>query len=230
MLTEDVQAEINRLVLELVPQVQAEARKYFQRAPHALERDELEGIGNDALVWACEHWEDYCRKHGYSPAATHYFRAYALRRIRGAILDHLRDLDWVSRSVRSKYKLLQEVPDHKGFSEGVLAAETGLPVKVIRATIAAVARRPVSLDERTEDVPGHEGVETQAVAGGVLAAVGQSRSMLPLAAQAVVALRYYFGMSVPEIAVTLSLEEREVQDLHDSSVLVIHQVMLTEVA
>lgn len=231
MLEAAVQAEIDELVLALVSQVRAEARKYHQRAPQALERDELVGVGNDALVWAAANWERYCLRNGYSPTATNYFRAYALRRIRGAILDHLRGQDWVPRTVRTRFKVIQQASESQGGGcEADLAAGTGMEATVIRATLAAVARRPLSLDERTEDLPGQAEVEAQAVAGSVLRAIGAARSGLSLEAQAVLALRFYRGMSVAQIAEALRLPEHQVQELNDSSVLVIHQAMLGQVA
>lgn len=225
MLDKDVQDRIQELVLELVHQVQAEARKFYRRAPHALDKDELAGIGNDALVWASVNWERYCEKNGYSPAATEYFRAYALRRIRGAIMDHQRAQDWVPRAVRTRYKQIQLVEESSGRLE-----ETGMEASLIRATVAAVARRPVSLDERTEDVPGETGVESQAVAGSVLDALGAVQGTLPVLAQAVLALRFYRGMALAEIAEELRLPEAEVQDLHDTTVLSLHRAMLGRVA
>lgn len=224
MLDPEVQAQVDQLVQELVAQVRAEARKFWNRAPHALDRQEMEGIGNDALVWAAVHWEGYCERNGYSPAATQYFRAYALRRIRGALLDYQRDQDWVPRAVRTRYKAIQEAEEARE------PLPAGMDATEARETVAAVALRPVSLDERTEDVPGLSGVETQAVTSGLLEALQEARWRLPLPGQAVVALRFYRGMTIPEIAAVLGMPEREVQDLHDTSVLAIHGALLRQVA
>src|SRR5215475_14838255 len=92
--------EIEVLVQEIIPQARSEAWRAFQKAPHALDREELESIALAGLVQAASMWPDYCDRNGYDPARAvdGYFHAYALRRMRGAILDYLRSVDWVTRN------------------------------------------------------------------------------------------------------------------------------------
>jgi len=64
-----------------------------------LSRDEIEAAGNFGLMQAVE---------GFEPDRGIKFETYAPTRIRGAILDWLRDLDWIPRRVRSKARLYQK--------------------------------------------------------------------------------------------------------------------------
>jgi RNA polymerase sigma factor FliA len=226
----DIQARIDELVAEMMPQARAEAYKVWQRAPHALEMDELESLALSGLAHAAARWEVYCAEKGYDPTAFQFFHAYCLRRMRGSMLDYLRSQDWVTRSARTRAKALRTAGQDQGRTEAELAEKSGLSVKEVRATIAAVSSRPVSIDAEPYDVAGPADVEGQAVVGEVLAAVARVMSTLPAVAQVVLALRYYHGRPIAEAAQLAGVTVDEAARRHQEAILAIHEAMLRTVA
>jgi RNA polymerase sigma factor FliA len=227
---EDIQARVNELVAEIMPQARAEAYKVWQRAPHALEMDELESLALSGLAHAAARWTVYCAEKGHDPRAYEFFRAYCLRRMRGAMLDWLRSQDWVTRSERTKAKAIRDAGQDQGRSEEELACAAGLTVREVRDTIAAVSSRPVSIDAEPYDVAGPADVEGQAVVSEVLTAVARVVARLPAAAQVVLALRYYHGRPIVEAAEIAGVTVDEASRLHQDAILEIHTEMLKAVA
>jgi RNA polymerase sigma factor for flagellar operon FliA len=221
---------VNELIPQLIPQAKALAWRTFQRAPHVLERDELESIAYIGLMDAANRWEAYCERNGYSPEAVHYFGAYALRRMRGSVMDFLRASDWATRSARQRAKRLQAAGGGTGMTHAELAAVTGMTVAQVRQTEAAVACKPVSLDEGDRDIPEAQDVEAQAAMRLLLEQVAAVRWRLSPAAQVVLALRYYEGRELAAIAEALGLAVTEVSALHDEGVRAVHGSVLAAVA
>jgi RNA polymerase sigma factor for flagellar operon FliA len=83
--------ERNRLVMENVGLVKALASRLAQRVPSQVEVNELISVGMIGLIEAAGR---------YRPSTGVPFDAFARRRVHGAMLDSLRDLDWAPRSVR----------------------------------------------------------------------------------------------------------------------------------
>lgn len=212
-----------------MPQVRAEAWKVYQRAPHALELEELVSLGLLGMTQAVNAWPRYCHKNKFDPEATEYLIAYILRRVRGAMLDALRSQDWVTRSARTRAKALREAGQDQGLSEADLAARSGMTVREVRETVAAVAARPVSLDAEPHDMPATEGTESRVVVSSILeAAVGELRRYPPQV-QAVVALRYYHGCTNTEAAAVLGVDEADVVRWHAEAVTAMHAAMVKAV-
>jgi RNA polymerase sigma factor FliA len=221
--------EIVALVGELIPRAEAIARRYRQKAPHALALDDLESIAYEGLMQAADQWPGYCARNGYQPdgEGLKFFQAYASRRMTGAILDHMRSLDWVPRSQRQAYKRMQEAGDGLGVSEASLTAKTSLSADQIRAARAAVARRPVSLDDGDRDVPERRDVNSQMQVAQILQAVASAGDKLTRPERVVLALRYYEGMSVAEIALALGCSRADVTAAHNSAVVAVRDAMLS---
>jgi len=219
------------LVEKLVPQAKAIAYRRYQKAPHILERDELEGIALDGLMDAAHKWPGYCAKNSFDPAdaVKGYFAAYAIRRMNGAILDYLRSLDWVPRSVRSRAKRIDAAHASGAVTAEELAAEASMTIAEVHATNAALARRPVSLDEGDRDVPERQDVEGQARVAELLQAVRETGDRLPRLQRVVLALRYYEEIPLPQIAELLSLDRAQVLAAHDDGARTVREAMLTAV-
>lgn len=230
MTGEEVRARISELTAEIVPTARTEAYRVWQRAPHALEMDELEALALSGLAAAAARWPLYCAKNGHDPTRFEYFYAYALRRMRGSMLDHLRSQDWVTRSARTKAKALREAGQDRGLSDAELAAATGMGIEEVRATNAAVSARPVSIDAEPYDVAGQDDVEGSAVVGEVLAAMSGVIGRLADREQVVLVLKYYHGMTVPELAPHVGVSADEASRLHQGAILKIHRAMLEAVA
>ncbi len=118
-----------RVVQDFLPLVRAVARKIKGRLPPSVDLDDLMGAGTIGLIDAVDR---------YTPQETGDFRRYAAIRIRGAILDELRSLDWAPRSTRqakSEFDEAQwEVTGQLGrkATEEELAAGLGMSVEEFR--------------------------------------------------------------------------------------------------
>ena len=92
--------ERDRLVLQHLPLVRAIAVRVYENLPVHVELDDLVHAGIMGLF-------DAAVKYDGSKQVT--FQGYAKHRIKGAILDSLRDMDWASRDLRKRHKRLEEV-------------------------------------------------------------------------------------------------------------------------
>src|ERR1700757_2697297 len=89
-----------RLLENHLPLVRSIVERMRRKLPSKIEADELYSIGVTGLVAAARN---------YRPSRESSFASYATTRIRGAILDELRRMDWMSRATRSKAKRLGSV-------------------------------------------------------------------------------------------------------------------------
>jgi RNA polymerase sigma factor for flagellar operon FliA len=225
-----VRARVAELVTEIYPSARSEAFRVWQRAPHALELDELESLALSGLASAAARWPAYCEQHGHSPEAFEYFKAYVTRRMRGAILDHLRSQDWVTRSARTKAKALRDAGQDRGLSDAELAKATGMDLGEVRGTLAAVAARPVSFDAEPHDVAGEDDVEGQAVVSQVLAAMTGVISRAGDRVRVIFVLHYFHGMPLADLAPFAGVSVEEAARIHQAVALDVHQAMMKAVA
>src|SRR5436309_6731107 len=91
-----------RLALAHLIQVRCIAQKLSSRLPASIELNDLVGAGVLGLLDAIDKFD---------PSRSVKFRTYAEVRVRGAILDSLRKLDWCPRSLRKKIKQLESARD-----------------------------------------------------------------------------------------------------------------------
>jgi RNA polymerase sigma factor for flagellar operon FliA len=87
-------------IKQYAPLVKYVAGKVAMGMPHNVEFDDLVGFGVFGLIDAIEK---------YDPEKNVKFKTYAVTRIRGAIFDELRQIDWVPRSVRQKTREIESV-------------------------------------------------------------------------------------------------------------------------
>lgn len=225
-----VRVRVAELTAEIVPSARAEAYRVWQRAPHALEMDELEAIALSGLAAAAHRWPVYCLEKGHDPTAYEYFRAYVTRRMRGAMLDHLRSQDWVTRSARTKIKALRAAGQDRGLSEAELAQATGMGIGEVRGALAAVAARPVSMDAEPHDVAAEDDVEGQATVAQVLGVMAGVINRLGHHERVILVLHYYQGMTLADLAPYAGVTPDEATRLHQAAILEIHAEMLAVVA
>lgn len=96
--SEEACSERERLILEHLPQVRLIARRIHERLPESVSLDDLISTGIVGLISAIDNFD---------PSQNVKLRTYAEYKIRGAILDSLRDLDWASRDRRKKAKQIE---------------------------------------------------------------------------------------------------------------------------
>ncbi len=158
------------------------------------------------------------------------FQTYAVRRVRGAILDGLRSTDWVPRSVRDRIRdvkaavTILEQRLARPPEDDEIAAELGMSVADLREVYAEASHAStVSMEESWVDVEGHEesGGATpgfdDGVPPGFLAAVAE----LPERDQIVIALYYWDRLTLAEIGQVLGVTESRVSQLHSRATLIL---------
>lgn len=153
------------LVRDHLPLVAHEVRDVLGRVPAHVSRDELSSAGMLALVQAAR---------GFDPTRGVPFAAFARRRIRGAVLDELREMDWASRSVRRRAREIDQVRERLAGAAGrapsatEVAAASGLTTAELARHDSDLARASVgSLHDVPDDalggLPGTRPVEPDAV-------------------------------------------------------------------
>jgi RNA polymerase sigma factor for flagellar operon FliA len=118
--------ERERLILEHLPQVRLIARRIHDRLPESVNLDDLVSTGIVGLISAIDRFD---------PSHNVKLKTYAEYKIRGAILDSLRGLDWAPRQQRRRTKQIEaaiasaEQRLHRAPTEDEIAAELGLSLE-----------------------------------------------------------------------------------------------------
>jgi RNA polymerase sigma factor for flagellar operon FliA len=219
-----------RLILHYAPLVKYVASRVATGLPATVEQADLVSYGMFGLIDALEKFE---------PARGNKFETYAIPRIKGAIIDELRAMDWVPRSVRFKARGIEKAYSDlesmmkRAPSEKEVAARLGVTLKELHDVITQISFVSVlALDEllsvgsdrgeqvslldtladRGSDVSmGLEGQETR----GLLAAAINSLSERE---KIVVTLYYFEGLTLAEIGEILGVTESRVCQIHTKAV------------
>lgn len=219
----------NELVERYAPLVKVVASKIAQRLPPSVELDDLISAGIIGLLDAIDK---------YDAEKSNNFKRYAEIRVRGAILDELRSLDWVSRSVRrqaSKIGTIEKTMKQKlgrQPSEEEMADELGLDTEGYRELLNKL--KPVlvvsfedlgtgsdnerrNFDDFIKDpraISPHE----QAYFTKVRRILGEIIEMLPEKQRIVISLYYFEDMNLKEIGKVLDVTESRISQLHSQAV------------
>ena len=128
--------ERERLIVEHLPQVRLIARKIHERVPASICFDDLLSAGVVGLIQAVDHFD---------PRQKVKLRTFAEFRIRGAILDSLRDADWAPRLKRRMARDMEAATGRveqslgRAAEEGEIAAELSITVEEYRKRLGEVA-------------------------------------------------------------------------------------------
>ena len=145
-------AERERLILEHLPQVRLIARRIHERLPDSVSLEDLVSTGTVGLIGAIDNFD---------PSHNVKLKTYAEYKIRGAILDSLRGLDWAPRQQRRKCKQIEaaiaaiEQRVHRLPTEEEIAAELGLKMEEYHAGLVDV--RGVNLGSLEGNTPEEDG-------------------------------------------------------------------------
>ena len=200
------------------------ARDMAGRIGHAVEFDDLLGAGTLGLVQALE---------GFDLSRGLAFSTYAMRRIRGAILDELRSRDWRPRSVRSKGRQMAAVvtaletrngrapgPDEVARAMGVDIAtyyrmkedvDGGVMVS-LAGTVARGGDDALKLEDTLPDPTGNEAFEDvgkRETLSRLRLAIGR----LPPRERTVLSLYYYEELNLKQIAEVLHVTESRISQI-----------------
>jgi RNA polymerase sigma factor for flagellar operon FliA len=166
---------------------------------------------------------------GLLEAAAHYaadrgasFETYAGIRIRGAMIDALRKLDWAPRSVHRKARAaaaaIREIEKETGRDarDGEVAERLGLALEEYHAIVQdAASCRLASLDEAVEAVTADDSDPFREVAEeGFRQALARAIDALPEREKLVMSLYYSDGLNLKEIGAVLKVTESRVCQLH----------------
>ena len=223
-----VAAERDLMLMEHLPTVRYLARRIHERLPQHVELDDLVSAGVVGLIDAFSKF-DHTKKV--------QFKSYAQFRIRGAILDSLRTLDWSPRELRRKGRAVEEairaVTQRLGRapSEQEISREMELSLTEYQALLGDLMGLEIgSLHmERSEDsgdeelvyIPGspEEDPLFRCLKGEMKQRLADAIDELPEKERMVLTLYYYEELTMKEIGLTLGVVESRVSQIHSSAVL-----------
>lgn len=216
------------LLMEHLPTVRYLARRIHERLPQHVDLDDLISAGVVGLMDAFSKF-DHTKKV--------QFKSYAQFRIRGAILDSLRTLDWSPRELRRKGRAVEEairsVTQRVGRapSELEIAEEMGIglaeyqqllgDLKGLEIGSLHIERSEDSNDEEMAYIPGspEEDPLFRCLKGEMKQRLADAIDELPEKERMVLTLYYYEELTMKEIGLTLGVVESRVSQIHSSAVL-----------
>jgi RNA polymerase sigma factor FliA len=221
------EAERERMMLEQMPAVRWMARRIHERLPQHVDLDDLVSAGTLGLL-------DAMKK--YDPARKVQFRSYAQFRIRGAILDSLRTLDWSPRDLRRKGRAVEEAIRRltaqfgRAPLEPEVAREMGLgledyqqllgELKGLEIGTLHVEHSEDSGEEELAYIPSRQDEDPlfRCLHGEMQERLAGAIDQLPERERLVVTLYYYEEMTMKEIGLVLGVVESRVSQIHSSAV------------
>ena len=218
------------LIVHYSPLVKYVAGRVAVGLPQNVDQADLVSYGIFGLIDAIEKFD---LGRGFK------FETYAISRIKGAIIDELRSIDWVPRSVRSKARSLEkaysklEAQHHRTPTDAELADEMGLTDQQLQTTFSQISFIGlVALDEMLGGDRGGDSMtlgDTVADTGDGPVAAFEVEEMRQILAQAindmperekiVLTLYYYEGLTLSEIGDVLGVTESRVCQIHTKSVI-----------
>jgi RNA polymerase sigma factor for flagellar operon FliA len=222
------EAAQEQLMLEHMPAVRWMARRIHERLPQHVDIEDLVSAGTLGLL-------DAFRK--FDPGKKVQFRSYAQFRIRGAILDSLRTLDWSPRDLRRKGRAVEEgirrltAQYGRAPTEPEVAREMHLGLEEYQQLLGELKGLEIGTLhlERSEDsgeeelayIPNapDEDPLFRCLRGEMRERLAAAIDQLPERERLVVTLYYYEEMTMKEIGLALGVVESRVSQIHSSAVL-----------
>jgi RNA polymerase sigma factor for flagellar operon FliA len=220
-------SEQEQVLLEHLPIVRFLARRIHERLPQHVDIEDLVSAGVVGLMDAFTKFD---------PTKNVQFRSYAQFRIRGAILDSLRTLDWSPRELRRKGRAVEEairtLTARLGHApgEGEVAAEMDLSLddyqqllgdlKGLEIGTLHMERNEDSGEEELAYIPGRPDDDPlfRCLRGELEERLADAITHLPDRERLVMSLYYYEEMTMREIGLALGVVESRVSQVHASAV------------
>src|SRR4029079_15936200 len=221
----------DRLFLTYAPLVKYVSGRLGSGLPAHVEEGDLVSYGLLGLIGAIERFD---------PDRDIKFETYAIARIKGSIIDELRSMDWVPRSVRSRAREIEraiaELESRLGRapSDEEISGKLGISEDELNESLTEISRTSIAaLDELWTVSAGGDTIaligtieDTQgpnpqsALAETELKeAVGEAIARLPEREKLVVTLYYYEELTLREIGEVIGVTEARVSQLHTKAVL-----------
>lgn len=225
---QELSGEQERVLLEHLPIVRFLARRIHERLPQHVDIEDLVSAGVVGLMDAFAKFD---------PAKKVQFRSYAQFRIRGAILDSLRTLDWSPRELRRKGRAVEEairvLTARMGRppGEGEVADQLGLGIEEYQQLLGELKGLEIGTlhVERNEDsgedelayVPGRPEEDPLfcCLRGELEDRLADAIAHLPERERLVMTLYYFEEMTMREIGLAMGVVESRVSQVHASAVM-----------
>lgn len=225
-----------QLILHYSPLVKYVAGRVGAGMPANVEHADLVSYGIFGLMDAIEKFD---------PARGFKFETYAVTRIRGAIIDELRSIDWVPRSVRAKARRIEKAMRqleqrlNRTPTDEELATELAIPVEELEDMLTAVSMTSMAaLDDvldvgdgesitlvdtlEEENLTSPEGnIDDQEMRRQLREAIGR----LSEREQKVLALYYFESMTLAQIGDVLGVTESRICQIHTKAVMSLRSKM-----
>ena len=222
----------DRLILSYAPLVKYVAGRLGSGLPAHVDEGDLVSYGLLGLIGAIERFD---------PERDIKFETYAISRIKGSIIDELRAMDWVPRSVRARARDIEraigelearlgraptdeEIAGKLGVSQDDLADSlTDISRSSIAAldelwTVSSTGGDQIALIDTIEDTQGPE-PQSALAETEMKEAIAEAIARLPEREKLVVTLYYYEELTLREIGEVLGVTESRVSQLHTKAVL-----------
>jgi RNA polymerase sigma factor for flagellar operon FliA len=221
----------DRLILTYAPLVKYVAGRLGSGLPAHVDEGDLVSYGLLGLISAIERYE---------PDRDVKFETYAIARIKGAIIDELRALDWVPRSVRSRAREIERAVGElesklgRAPSDEEIAGKIGITTNELEDSLTEISRTSIAaLDELwtvsaggdqvalIDTIPDEGGPDPQSALSQteLREAIGEAIARLPEREKLVVTLYYYEELTLREIGEVLGVTESRVSQLHTKAIL-----------
>jgi RNA polymerase sigma factor for flagellar operon FliA len=222
----------DRLILTYAPLVKYVAGRLGSGLPAHVDEGDLVSYGLLGLIGAIER---------YDPDRDVKFETYAIARIKGAIIDELRAMDWVPRSVRSRAREIERAIAElekqllRAPTDEEIAKKVGITEEELEESLTEISRSSIAaLDElwtvsssggdqialidtiEDSDAPDPQSTLSQTE---MKEAIGEAIARLPEREKLVVTLYYYEELTLREIGEVLGVTESRVSQLHTKAIL-----------
>jgi len=220
--------ERERLILEHLPQVRLIARRIHERLPESVSLDDLVSTGTIGLIAAIDRFD---------PAHNVKLKTYAEYKIRGAILDSLRGLDWAPRQQRRRSKQIEaaissvEQRLHRAPTEDEIARQLDLSLPEYHEWLVDI--RGVNLGSLEASAPDDDGRNLLKYISGdeeswpsrllerseLQRLLADAIEKMPRTERIVISLYYHEELTLREIAKVVNLHESRVSQLKSQAIL-----------
>ena len=221
----------DRLIVMYSPLVKYVAGRLGSGLPAHVDDGDLVSYGLLGLIGAIER---------YDPERDIKFETYAIARIRGAIIDELRALDWVPRSVRSRAREIEraisalEAKLGRAPTDEEIAGKVGITVVELEDSLSDISRSSIAALDELWSVSGEgdqvslldtlEDPESIRPADALdetelREILGDAIARLPEREKLVITLYYYEELTLREIGEVLGVTESRISQLHTKAIL-----------
>lgn len=219
--------ERQRLLAENLPEVRYIARRIHDRLPSHVPFDDLVHAGILGLIDAVDKFD---------PQKNVQLKSYARFRIRGAILDSLRELDWSPRHLRRKARLIEEATRElsselgRSPTEAEIAAKLGVSLEEFQQLLGDLRGLDIGslqieagetgeelaalVAARTEDDPFHQAARTE-----MRAILADAIGTLDDKERQVLGLYYLEELTMKEVGLILDIGESRVSQIHTAALI-----------